>query len=130
MTIAYWCVFIFFILAYLPVGISKILAGNFRLMNRDPRIFLENKSGTVKRLYNAHLNSLEMFPFFATAVIISQLVGKLSQYTIDALAVAFLVSRVVYVLAYAAHKPPIRSLVWLFGWAIVAAYFVVPYLKG
>src|ERR1700733_15262481 len=72
---------------------------------RDPRYFTP---GLRSRSPGAHLNGYEAFPFFAAAVILAEM-RAVPQGKVDALAVAFLAARVVYVLLYLGDRPSARS---------------------
>lgn len=125
MTVAYWCIFAFFWLGWLPVLFAKILAGDLIKANYNPRAHLDKSEGLAKRFYNIHLNSIEMFAPFAVAVIVAELAGKLPQITIDRLAVAFLVTRLLYIIAYAKNWAPLRTLIWWIGALITLSFFVL-----
>ena len=60
MTIAYWCIFVFFLLGWFLTLPAKILAGDIVKSNHNPRLKLEASEGLAKAFYNAHLNSIEM----------------------------------------------------------------------
>jgi uncharacterized MAPEG superfamily protein len=52
-------------------------------------------------------------------------IGNAAQSTIDGLAIAYVVSRVLFGVLYIADKAELRSLAWFAGMIIVAALFVV-----
>lgn len=58
-------------------------------------------------------------------MIIAHQAGGAEQGLLDQLAMAFVVSRVLYFLCYLADWGPIRSLVWLAGMALIVSLFVV-----
>lgn len=93
--------------------------------NQDPRAFLSTLEGWRKRANNAQLNGFEVTPAFAAAVIIAHQAGGAEQGLLDQLAVAFIVSRVLYFICYLAGWGPVRSLVWFAGMGLIAALFVV-----
>lgn len=125
MTIAYWCVLIAIILPYVCTSIAKAASGCFdRKANHDPRSFQEGLQGLPRRAHAAQLNSFEALPGFAAAVIIASLAGGAQQGTVDSLAVAFIVSRVLYILCYLGDYARLRSLVWFVGLLLVIALFV------
>ncbi|MCV2503579.1 MAG: MAPEG family protein [Neisseriaceae bacterium] len=126
MTTAYWCIFIFMWFPLLTILVGKIAAGNMVESNHDPRAYLESKVGFSKRMYNAHFNAFEMFAPFAAAVIIAQLVGALPQSTIDNIAIAFLVSRVIYALAYGMDWALFRTIIWFVGLILISCLFILP----
>lgn len=74
---------------------------------------------------SAQLNGFEVTPAFAAAVIIAHLAGGAEQATLDALAVAFVLSRVLFTLCYIADWAILRSLVWGVGMGIIVSLFVV-----
>jgi len=122
MTIAYWCVLAAAVIPLIAIGIAK--AGGERYNNRHPRVWLEKQQGYRARAAAAESNSFEAFPFFAAAVIIAHLAGA-EQPTIDALAVGFLIARVVYGVLYIAGIARLRSVVWALGFFATIALFVV-----
>lgn len=66
-----------------------------------------------------------MTPAFAAAVIIAHQAGGAEQALLDQLAVAFIVSRLLYFICYLADWGPVRSLVWFAGMGLIVALFVV-----
>ncbi|WP_430459759.1 MAPEG family protein [Thalassolituus sp. LLYu03] len=120
MTIGYWCVLA---AALLPYVFTLLAKSGGRYNNHAPREFLEKQSGLHKRAHWVQLNSFEAFPPFAAAVIIAHLTG-VAQSTIDALAIAFIVIRVVYGVLYLTDKASLRSVVWMAGVGVVVALFV------
>ena len=126
MTLAYWCVLIAIVLPYLATASAKFLgAGYGPRANSDPRAFLAALQGWRRRAHNAQLNCFEVTPAFAAAVIIAHLAGGAEQGLLDQLAVAFVVSRVLYLLCYLADWAALRSLLWFVGMGLIAALFVV-----
>lgn len=126
MTVAFWCVLIALFLPYVCTGIAKFSTGRFGpRQNHDPRAFLDTLDGFAKRAHSAQLNSFEVTPAFAAAVIISDIVGNADPVTLDVLAVVFITSRLLYVICYLADWATLRSLVWFVGMAIIASFFFV-----
>ena len=126
MTIAYWCVLIALCLPYLSIVTAKAVGGGFTPRhNHDPRAFLATLEGLARRAHSAQLNGFEVTPAFAAAVIIAHLAGGAEQALLDQLAIAFVVSRVLYFLCYLADWAPLRSLVWFVGMGLVVSLFVV-----
>ena len=121
MTIAFWCLLIAGILPYIAVGIAKMDKG---YDNNAPRDWLATREGRQKRAYAAHLNSFEAFPFFAAAVIVAHLAGAPAN-IINALAVLFVLIRVAYIWCYVADRAAMRSIVWIIGFGLTVAIFVV-----
>lgn len=125
MTVALWCILIAIFLPYVCTWIAK-LSGGFSLKdNHDPRGFLDNLEGVGKRANAAQLNSFEVIPAFAAAVIVAHLAGNAELVTINVLAVLFITSRLLYIICYLADWAALRSLVWFAGMALIAAFFVV-----
>ena len=123
MTIAYWCVLIALFLPYLSTVTAKAVSGGFSPRhNHDPRALLNSLSGVGRRANNAQLNSFEVTPAFSAAVIIAHLA---EQALLDQLAIAFVVSRIVYFICYLADWAPVRSLVWFVNMGLIISLFVV-----
>lgn len=72
-----------------------------------------------------HLNGIETFPFFAVAVVLAQM-RHAPQTLVDGLAMAFLILRFAYVLAYLGNRPTLRTILWNLGFLINFAIFVLP----
>lgn len=126
MTIAYWCVLVALFLPYLSTATAKAVSGGFSPRhNHDPRALLDNLSGLGRRANNAQLNSFEVTPAFSAAVIIAHLAGGAEQPLIDQLAIAFVVSRILYFLCYLADWATLRSLVWFANMGLIISLFVV-----
>jgi len=120
MTIAYWCVLA---AALLPYVFTLLAKSGGRYNNYSPREFLEKQQGLQKRAHWVQLNSFEAFPAFAAAVIIAHLTGG-DQSRIDILAIAFVIIRVIYGIAYLANLAPLRSMVWMAGMVTMVALFI------
>lgn len=71
------------------------------------------------------MNSFEVTPAFAAAVIIAHIAGNAQLVTIDVLAVLFITSRLLYIIFYLADLAALRSLVWLVGMGLIIALFGV-----
>jgi len=93
---------------------------------RDPRFYTP---GLRTRSQGAHLNGYEAFPFFAAAVILAEM-RAVPQGTVNALAVAFIIARIVYVLMYLGDRPTLRSVVWFVGFACNLGIFFSPVWAG
>lgn len=126
MTLAYWCVLVALFLPYLSTVTAKSVSGGFSPKhNHDPRALLDNLSGLGRRANNAQLNSFEVTPAFAAAVIIAHLAGGAEQALLDQLAIAFVLSRIAYLICYLADWAALRSLVWFVGMGLIVSLFVV-----
>jgi len=126
MTTAHLCIAVAIWLPYLSTLIAKAGGRGFGPnQNRNPRDFLATLEGFRKRAAAAQLNGFEVTPAFAAAVLTAQQVGSAPQGTIDALAVGFVVSRLLYTVCYVADWASLRSLVWFAGMGTVVALFAV-----
>ena len=126
MTVAFWCVLIAIFLPYLCTGIAKFSGGKFGPRdNHDPRAFLATLEGFAKRAHSAQLNSFEVTPAFAAAVVIAHIANVAQLVTIDVLAVLFITSRLLYIICYLADWAILRSVVWGVGMALIASFFFV-----
>jgi uncharacterized MAPEG superfamily protein len=128
MTIADLCLLASVILTIASIVPAK-LNGSREYDNgnpRDPRFYTP---GLRARSQGAHLNGYEAFPFFAAAVILAELRG-VPQGTVNALAVAFVAARIVYVLMYLGDRPSLRSMVWSVGFACNLGIFFSPIWAG
>lgn len=121
MTIAYWCVLIMIVFPYLFTALAKTGAG---FNNHDPREYLSRLSGWRKRAHFIQLNSFESTPAFAVAIIIAHLLHA-PQPTLDKLAIAFVIIRVIYAICYLSDLALLRTLFWGAGLACVIALFFI-----
>jgi uncharacterized MAPEG superfamily protein len=120
MTVAIWCVLVAALLPYVPFGLAK-----GKLNPHAPRLGVAQLDGLAARAHGAHLNAFEAFPFFAAAVIVSQLVEGASA-TVGWLALAFLVARIGHIGFYLADRPPLRSACFTLGLLLTAVIFIHP----
>lgn len=124
MTIADWCM-LGAVLLYL-LTLAPVKALRHREFNnsrpRDPSFYVDPLSA---RALGAHLNGIETFPFFAVAVVLAQM-RHAPQTLVDGLAMAFLILRFAYVLAYLGNRPTLRTILWNLGFLINFAIFVLP----
>jgi uncharacterized MAPEG superfamily protein len=117
MTIAYCCLLIAGILPYIAVGFAK---GGGGYDNARPRESMAKYEGRQARAVAAHSNSFEAFPLFAAAILMAAQTGTDPQ-TINALAIGFIVARIIYIFAYITDRPLLRSIVWSIGLVLVLA---------
>lgn len=126
MTLAHLCIALAIGTPYIFTGIAKFSRSGYTpASNRSPRDWLAELDGFRKRAHFAQLNSFEVVPAFAAAVLVAQQVRAASQPTIDGLAVAFLVSRLLYGVCYVADWAVPRSLLWFAGMGCIVGLFVV-----
>lgn len=124
MTIAFWCVLVAIFLPYLWTYVAKFTTGFRPRDNHNPREYLQKLEGPAKRAVWAEQNTFESVPGFMAAVIIAHL-AHAPQGRIDAIAVTYVVLRLVYGLLYMADKALLRSLVWAASLACIVGLFVV-----
>jgi uncharacterized MAPEG superfamily protein len=127
MTIANTCVLVAAVLPVLTMGLAKFSTAGKKLReggydNRQPREWAAKQSGWRARAAAAHNNGFEALPLFLFAVLAAQQAG-LEQGRTDMLAIAFIVTRLVYIAIYLANQGALRSLVWGVGLAITIAIF-------
>jgi len=128
MTVAEWCVFGTLMLYLLTIVSVKWTAID-RFDNSKPRDPAFYKDPIRARALGAHQNGIEAFPFFAFAVLLAEFrLGPLR--LIDELAVLFLIVRIAYVFTYLGDRPTLRSILWGLGFAINAAIFFLPAIRG
>lgn len=92
--------------------------------NHDPRGWLAKQQGVSARANAAQANGFEALPLFIAGVLAAQHQGA-AQGTVDALAVAFVAVRVIYIGCYLADQEKARSLVWMLGLGLSIALFFV-----
>jgi len=124
-TIAYACILVAALLPIVCAGIAK--AGMFGVPrsqggfdNHDPRAWLARQTGYRARANAAQANSFEALPFFIGAVIVAHLTGG-AQPLVDALALAFIALRAVYIALYLADRALLRTLAWVLAFACCVA---------
>jgi len=123
LTLAYWCVLIAAALPYACAWIAK--AGAFGPKdNVAPREWAARQSGWRARANAAQANSFEGLPLFIGAVVAAHQFGA-AQGRLDALALAYVLLRVVYISLYLRGRSALRSLVWALGMLVSIAIFFV-----
>ena len=123
LTLADWCVLAAAVLPYLAAWIAK--AGAFGPRdNLQPREWATKQSGWRARAIAAQANSFEGLPFFIGAVIIAHQFGA-AQACIDALALAYVLLRIVYIALYLRGNGMARSAVWALAFVVNVALLLV-----
>lgn len=92
--------------------------------NYDPRSWLAKQTGLAARANAAQANGFEALPLFIAGVLVAQQAGA-AQSTVDALAIAFVLTRIAYIAMYLTDKQLARSLVWTVGVGLCVALFFV-----
>lgn len=127
MAIAYWCILIAAVLPYVWAGVGKSAVRGYD--NRDPRGWVAKQTNPRTQRGNAaHLNAFEAFAPFTAGVLMAQAAG-VDPGRIAALAVAFIVFRLLHGVFYLADKDVLRSLTWAAGIACVAALMIQAALR-
>jgi uncharacterized MAPEG superfamily protein len=121
MTIALWCVLISGLLPLLCALLAKSDRKTFD--NHRPREWLAQQQGWRARAHAAQQNSWEAFAFFSVCVFAAHLAGA-PQPRVDALAVAYIAARLVYILCYVTDKASLRSVVWFIAFGLALAIFL------
>ncbi len=131
-TLAHWCILIAALLPIVCAGIAKSGAmkrprreGGYD--NADPRAWLARQGDWRARANNAQANSFEALPFFFAAVLVALHMGA-AQRSLDLLAAAFIVLRILYIYFYVSDRASLRSLVWILGLAVnIAILFLAAF---
>jgi uncharacterized MAPEG superfamily protein len=127
--ISIWCVFVVFVLIYLPrfPALKGTLRQEGHIDLGHPRIQQARLEGLGARAQAAHLNTVEAFAPFAAAVWVAHHYGVDAGLR-DLLAVAFVAARVLFILAYLADLNPWRTVIWSVGHLFIALLFLSPLL--
>jgi len=126
MTIAEWCLFGAVILYLVTLAPAKALAPQQfnNAVPRDPAFY---EHPVRKRALGAHINGIETYPFYATAVLLAEFRAAPQEW-VDGLAVAFLVTRLIFVAAYVGDKPTARTVLWNAAFAFnIGIFFLSGY---
>jgi len=75
------------------------------------------------RMLRAYDNHIQMFPFFAAAVLLIHVTGQSSGVTVAA-AWVYLIARAFYIPAYALGWAPWRSYIWMVAMLSIAVLFI------
>jgi len=122
MSIAYWCILIAAALPYVWVSIAKSCAPGYN--NKDPRGWVAKQdSYRVRNANSAHLNAFEAFAPFAASVLMAQF-AAVDDGRVAMLSMAFIAFRILHGIFYITGTQAMRSLVWLGGFACVAALMI------
>lgn len=128
MSLATICLAIACVLPILCAGLAKragVMDRSFD--NRDPRAWLAKQSGAAARANSAQANSWEALSVFAAGVLTAQVAHANATY-VDALAITFIVCRVLYIGLYVGDLATLRSTVWTIGLVASLALFFVSLL--
>jgi uncharacterized MAPEG superfamily protein len=126
-TYPFYCLFAAMLLLYLskvPLAIAMSKEGNKGYDNRHPRDQQSRLTGWGERALAAHLNGFEITPVFAAAVITAHLF-QANPWWSSVWAAVFVLSRVIYIVAYLRDINLLRSAVWMIGLASCVALFIL-----
>lgn len=126
MTLALWCLFAAALLhtgSKLPLGVAMTREGRYD--NSDPRSQMARLTGWGRRAKAAHDNQIESFPLFAAGVLVATVAAPRAE-VVGWLALAHVLSRLVYIGLYVADIPLARSAVWSLGYFISLALMCSP----
>ncbi|MBC7711337.1 MAG: MAPEG family protein [Rhizobacter sp.] len=134
MTIALLCILL---AAIMPIVCAGLVKGRDMTVsfkdggydNRNPRDWIAKQQGSKKWAQAAQENCWEALPFFAASVIVSHMLGVIG-WLPNALAVTFIVLRVIYIALYVTGKERPRSLVWVAAFFVNIAIFLSPLARG
>lgn len=124
MTLAELCLPLMLLITIGAIAPAKI-EGRNEYDNANPRDPAFFRTGFRQRALAAHQNSYECLPFFFAAVLLAEF-RSAPQATLDGLAVAFVLIRIAYIVAYWTDQPTPRSLIWAAGLACTLAIFFLP----
>jgi uncharacterized MAPEG superfamily protein len=122
-----WCLFIaaILVIASKAPAMRSMAGMKGGYDNNHPRAQQANLTGAGARGLAAHQNTIEAFPLFAAGVIVAQIYAADSMIA-GLLAVAFIVSRVIYIGLYVGNIASLRSLVWAVGYLSSLALMLAP----
>jgi uncharacterized MAPEG superfamily protein len=122
---SYLCLLIAGILPVVAAGIAKAGAKDYD--NHDPRAWMSKLTGRRARADAAQANSFEAFPFFAVGVLLALQAGVQTPW-VDALAIVFVLARIVYIACYVTDRASMRSLFWALGYLSVIGLYTLAIL--
>jgi len=124
-TVSYGCLLVAALLPIVCAGLAK--RHGFGRPRREggydnvsPRAWLARQEGRSAWAQAAQENSFEALPLFVAAVLVAHQMGA-NQAIADALSVAFVILRIVYIWAYVTGRASLRSGVWIAGLGVNVA---------
>ena len=116
-TISYACLLVAALLPIVCAGLAKRHGfGRSRREggydNVNPRAWLARQEGVSAWAQAAQANSFEALPLFVGAVLVAHQMGA-NQAVADALSVAVVTLRVIYIWTYLTGRASLRSVVWI-----------------
>ncbi|MEO7853079.1 MAG: MAPEG family protein [Rubrivivax sp.] len=128
MTVALWCVGMVLLLPYLLSLAARSQVTRSQYVG-DPRAYSEGLVGWHRRAHLAHLNAFEALPTLIAGVMVAEL-AHAPRVTVDALALAFVVCRLLHAAFYITDRAVLRSHAWRLGMICIVALFVVAGVQG
>ena len=122
MTLSLWCVLVAAVLPIFCTGIAKWGFKGFD--NNNPRDWLSRQQGWRARANAAQGNSWEAFAIFSAGVFTAH-IAHAPQMSVDAISIAFVVARLLFIFFYVTDRATLRSWVWLVGFGLSVALFVI-----
>jgi uncharacterized MAPEG superfamily protein len=95
----------------------------------DPRAYSEGLVGWQRRAHLAHLNAFEAVPALIAGVMVAEF-AHAPRTSVDALALAFVVCRLLHAAFYIADRAVLRSHAWRVGMVCIVALFVAAGVQG
>ena len=120
MPVAAWCLMLVTLMPVLVVGYAKS-GGTYD--NHKPREGLYRLEAKKRRAYDAHLNCYEALPVFIAALFVAVWTEG-PEILVDGLAAAFVLFRILYVLAYITNQATLRSAVWSLAYLCAIGLFI------
>jgi uncharacterized MAPEG superfamily protein len=130
MSTAIVCVILAGFLPLIAAGIAKFGPqennGSDPFDNHQPRAWLAKQTGIRARANAAQANTFESLPFFYIAIALALMLDAPIE-RVNALAIAYVLARVTYLICYLKDWANVRSLMWLIGFGCtVALFFQIP----
>lgn len=123
MTILIWCLFIAALLPFIakmPLAFAMNKLGGYD--NNHPRAQQSKLTGFGARALAAHQNAFESLIIFAAAIILAIATDNTGT-TVQYLAIAHIIARLLYNILYLVNQGTLRSLVWALG--ITASFTII-----
>lgn len=129
MSIPFWCLFISAVLIYVArIPVAKAMKEQGGYNNHLPRAQQAQLTGYGARALAAHQNSFEAFVLFSAGVFVAH-TTQTQGFLIDGIAVIFVIARLIFLGAYLADIPTVRSLAWFIGLLCSLGLMLSPLLR-
>jgi uncharacterized MAPEG superfamily protein len=130
MSIPFWCLFISALLIYIArIPVARAMKEQGGYNNHLPRSQQTQLTGYGARALAAHQNSFEAFVLFSAGVFVAH-TTQTQGFLIDWIAVIFVIARLIYLGAYLADIPNVRSPAWFVGLVCSLVLMLSPLLRG